>query len=148
MSNYINRKLRAFTLVELMIVIVIIGAIAAFALPKYTQSVTIAKERRALNNLYLIFNAQLAYMKNYGTYFPTPGPVQNLAAINTNLGLNIIADGDTYTCRFRPSPGFSYECLAQFDNGNYELKLEEIPISDGVNPCCNTGACPLTAACS
>lgn len=143
-----RRSSSAFTLVEVMIVLIIIGAISALALPKFTRSVSIAKERRALNNLYLIHSAQLTYLKHNGAYWPPSGPVENLASINTNLSLNILADGDTYTCRFRPAVQNYYECLAQFDNAAYELKLDGRAISEGVNPCCNAGACPLSAVCS
>ena len=137
----------AFTLVEVIIVMVIIGVIAGLALPRYTRSVTIAKERRALNSLYMIHAAELTYKKHNVVYWPPGGPWQDLAAVNSNLGLNILADGDTYRCRFRPSPGSGYTCEATFDNGAYTLELDEDPISEGVNPCCSAGACPLTTAC-
>lgn len=137
----------AFTLVEVIIVMVIIGVIAGLALPRYARSVSIAKERRALNNLYMIHAAEINYKKYNGVYWPPAGPLENLAAINTNLVLNILADGDTYTCRFQPSPGSGYECKVLFDNGTYELEMHEDPVSEGVNPCCSAGACPLTAAC-
>lgn len=138
---------RAFTLVELMVVLIIMGVVAGLAMPRYTRSVAIAKERRALNNLYMIHAAEINYRKYNGVYWPPAGPLENLAAINANLVLNILADGDTYTCRFQPSPGSGFECVVTFDNGAYELTLIEDPIQEGVNPCCSDGACPLTAAC-
>lgn len=142
-----HRSLLGFTLVEVMVVLIIIGAISALALPKFTRSIAIAKERRALNNLYLIHAANTTYKRHNSVYWPPAGPLQNLAAINTNLALNIMADGDTYTCRFQPSPGSGFECVVTFYNNAYELTIIEDPIAEGVNPCCSNGACPLTAAC-
>ncbi len=127
-----------------MVVLIIIGAISALALPKFTRSVAIAKERRALNNLYLIHGANITYQKHNGSYWPPSGPAQNLAAINTNLAINILADGDTYSCSYVAS---SYQCTAQFDNAAYTLRLTSAAIAEGVNPCCSAGACPLTTAC-
>lgn len=146
-SNQFTCSRRAFTLVELMIVIVIIGAIAAFALPKYTQSVTLAKERRAGSNLLLIYNAQLNYLKYNNVYWPPAAGTQPLAQINANLALNIIADGDTYTCRHGAPPGTGYTCLAQFDNGAYELQITQAPLQANINPCCSAGACLTVSAC-
>ncbi len=145
-ANYQYEK-RGFTLVELMVVIVIVGVLTALAIPKYTHSVSVAKERRALNNLHLIYAAETTYQKYNNVYWPPGGPLQNLAAINSNLTLNILADGDTYTCRFRPSPGSGYDCRAAFDNNTYELQLTEDALQEGVNPCCSNGVCPLTPAC-
>ncbi len=140
---HFRRRLRSFTLVELMVVLVIIGGITALAIPKFTRSVTTTKERRALNSLYLIHDAQVTYQKHTGAYWP-PSGTENLAAINSNLTLNLLADGDTYTCRFQSG---GYECQVEFDNGDYELELTEDPLQDGVNPCCSSGACPITPAC-
>lgn len=145
MSYHANHRLSsAFTLVEVMIVIIIMGVMAGLAIPQYTRSVTISKERRALNNLYLIHNANITYQRHNGNYWPPSGS-EDLAAINTNLAINILADGDTYTCIFVAS---SYQCTAQFDNNAYTLRLISSPIAEGVNPCCSAGTCPLTAACS
>lgn len=142
-----QRNTKGFTLVELMVILIIVGAITALAIPQFTRSITISRERRALNNLHLIHSAEITYQKNNNVYWPPGGAVQNLAAINTNLFLNVLADGDTYTCRFKPPPGSGYDCRAAFDNAAYELRVTEAAIADGVNPCCSSGACPITPAC-
>lgn len=141
------RNLRAVTLMEVLVALIIIGVIAGLAIPKFTRSVAITKERRALNNLYSIHAAQLTYRKANNVYWPPAGPTQPLADINTNLVLNILADGDTYTCNPDLTPGSGYECFAQFDNNSYTLKVTEDATAENVNPCCSAGSCPLTSAC-
>ena len=138
---------RGFTLMELMVVLVILSVITALALPNYNKSVANAKERRALNNLYLIYGAEKTYFaRNSSVYWPPNGPLYTLAQINTSLGLNILADGDTYTCRFKPGPSTGYTCKALFHSDLYELKMTEASI-DAANPCCSVGTCPITPAC-
>ena len=135
-----------FTLMELMVVLIILGAITAIALPKYTQSLAAATERRAINNLYLIHSAEKTYYANYNDYWPPNGPIYDLAQINTALGLNILAGGDTYTCRFKPGPSNGYTCKALFYNSSYELSIIEAAVGN-TNPCCSVGSCPITPAC-
>lgn len=128
----------AFTLMEMMVVIIALGAITAIALPNYNRSVAIARERRALNNLYLIHDAEKS------SSIPA-GSTYNLSQINTNLALNILADGDVYQCQFN-NPNV-YTCTVQFHSGAYQLTLTGDPVDTTDNPCCSAGACPLTPAC-
>ncbi len=88
---------KAFTLVELMIVVVIIGVMAGFSIPKISGSVIRAKKRDAVLNLNVIHSSNLVYRARNGVNLTAA----NLAAINdstSGLGLNIIANGATYDC--------------------------------------------------
>lgn len=87
----------AFTLTELMVVVVLTGMIAAFAIPNYTKSVNRVKEKNAVANLAVIREAARLHMSREGG---TPPPVlANTAAINSTLFLNIIEqEGNTYQC--------------------------------------------------
>ncbi|MGA2914637.1 MAG: prepilin-type N-terminal cleavage/methylation domain-containing protein [Sedimentisphaerales bacterium] len=57
-----------FTLVELAVVIVIIGVLAAFAVPKFSASVERSKAAEAFNYLSAIEAAQERYHAKQGTY--------------------------------------------------------------------------------
>ena len=57
MRNFSPRLRRAFTLVELLIVIIIIAVLAAVAIPKFANSSTRSKESTLRSNLKIVRNA-------------------------------------------------------------------------------------------
>ncbi|CAN5362706.1 hypothetical protein BH23GEM4_BH23GEM4_24700 [soil metagenome] len=62
------RSNKGFTLIELMIVVVIIGILAAIAIPKFGQASARAKEKEADGILKQIYTLQQAYYANNGAY--------------------------------------------------------------------------------
>ena len=72
-----------FTIVELVVVVVIIGILAALALPQYIKTVERARQSEAMANLAAIKGAQVRYYlenANYTTNF------DNLDIDNTSTG--------------------------------------------------------------
>jgi len=82
------RNSKGFTLIELMIVVVIIGILAALAIPRFTQASARAKEKEADGILKQVYTLQNAYYANNGTY---AGSSTNLQTVgwdyNTTAGL-------------------------------------------------------------
>src|SRR5438046_9740440 len=69
MSNVLtNRGRKGFTLVELAVVIIIIGVLAAFAVPRFLDSVERSKSAEAFNYLSAVRAAQERYQTRQGTY--------------------------------------------------------------------------------
>ncbi|HET7234773.1 MAG TPA: prepilin-type N-terminal cleavage/methylation domain-containing protein [Longimicrobium sp.] len=62
------RDSKGFTLIELMIVVVIIGILAALAIPRFTQASARAKEKEADGILKQVYTLQQTYYANNGTY--------------------------------------------------------------------------------
>ena len=69
------RRARAFTLIELMIVVAIIGILAAIAVPNFLRFQLRAKSVEAGVNLQAISKAEESHFAEYGSYVSVPVPV-------------------------------------------------------------------------
>jgi len=74
----------AFTLVELLIVIIIIGILAAMAMPQYQKMVVKAKKAEAYANLDALRKACFVYRTEYGDFSGRPD-IQLFAFLGTDM---------------------------------------------------------------
>jgi prepilin-type N-terminal cleavage/methylation domain-containing protein len=82
MKNLRNSK--GFTLIELMIVVVIIGILAAIAIPKFSQVSKNAKESEADGILKQVYTLEQSYYQRYDTYTDGTG----LTTVGWDAGQN------------------------------------------------------------
>jgi general secretion pathway protein G len=130
---------KAFTLVELMIVIVVIGILAGFGAANFSKSLGKAKARDAINNLTIIHAANMMYKARNGNNCTTDSVCATIAGINSMNGansLNIIAGSTTYTCA-----NSGTTCTATGTNFTITANLDGA-IVQGTNPGCTGSHCP------
>jgi prepilin-type N-terminal cleavage/methylation domain-containing protein len=143
---------QAFTIAEILVVLVIIGLVAAFWMPNFTASTEQARALSAQNNLLAIYTAEQNYNNNVGSYClggaasaacaaTGDGKCANsIADINCNLSMGIQDDGTyTYACS-------GTTCKATRAGGTLllTLNLKQPVVANGGNPSCTgtTSWCP------
>jgi type IV pilus assembly protein PilA len=70
-----KRIAKGFTLIELMIVVAIIGILAAIAIPNFIKFQARSKQSEAKANLKAIYTAEKAYFQEKDTYSPEVGRI-------------------------------------------------------------------------
>ena len=148
---------KAFTMMEVMVVVIILSVMASFAIPNFTRTIERTHRDDAINQLIAINSANRIYRARNGRYWPPDTSTYNLGQINDNLGLNVIANGMTYTCRGMVA-GTDYDCTAirqppatsftifidqgELDTNPQNLNVPTSPNCTNNNPCCESGTCP------
>src|SRR5262245_28191799 len=95
---------RGLTLMELVVAVVIVGLMAAFAIPSYSKAVNKSEERQLITNLRSIVSAQEVYKAKNGDYWPAavfsaPTGNKGLSDLNPALRLSVVND-----------PKYDYQC--------------------------------------
>ena len=86
-----KKKEKGFTLIELMIVVAIIGILAAIAIPNFMRYQAKAKQSEAKANLGSIYTSEVTYRAENDTYTATIGNLDWAAAGSTRYGYEIVA---------------------------------------------------------
>jgi type IV pilus assembly protein PilA len=108
MLSKFHRSQRGFTLIELMIVVVIIGILAALAIPRFMRATTKSKQSEAKQILKQVYAMERAYRQEYDTYWGNG--ISASAAAQNNFGrigveimstarytYSIVQDANTFT---------------------------------------------------
>lgn len=141
-------NLRAFSLMEVIVVIIIVGVMASIALPNFTKTIERSHEQDALTQLGAIRATNVMYFARQQVYWPPVGwPLGTARAdIDDAFGLNIIANGMTYTCQITATDT-DFTCRAARIGATWILEVDERAAGAG-NPCCVAGnACPTVGDC-
>ena len=104
------RKMRGITLIELMIVIVIVGFLAAIAYPNYRNASDRAKRNEAKACLLQIATLEERFYLQNNTY---------TADMNA-LGVPAMTDSGTYACAITAANANTFNATATYQNADAE----------------------------
>jgi type II secretion system protein G len=100
-----KQKEKAFTLIELIIVVVIIGILALVAIPRYFTNVAKAQKSQVYSNLDTIRQALLSYYAVNGAY-PAPNTFPIAVNVDGDTIMNVTnASNTNWVYYFVPSAG-------------------------------------------
>lgn len=134
-SEVLRKPRRGFTLVELAVVVVIIGVLAAFGVPRFLQSVERSKASEAFGYLAAVRSAQERYEAREGKYASavTDLDIDYSAPKYFSVG-TITATEDTWTLTLTRKTGSSgyTQYTVTFTQNGFDTGNSTIP--DAVNP--------------
>jgi len=108
-----NNNFQGFSVLELIIVTVIIGILAALGLANFAGPKEQALEREAQANLKLISSAEKIYRMELGGYINCT----NIGTINSNLRLMIPTNGANWLYEVTGATNNVFSAVAQRTNG-------------------------------
>lgn len=117
-ENVKNRK--AFSLIEMLVVIIIIGMLLSILLPAYLQSRESAKKRRRESEIEMLKGALISYRSEYGRW-PCDDPGNDLEPRTYSNDNWKVLDYLTNTAPDKNSRGIRFLVLSEFlrdDIGN------------------------------
>lgn len=88
--NLRTQNKKGFTLIELMIVVVIIGILAALAIPRFMQATTKSKQSEAKQILKQVYTMERTYRQEKGLYWAGGPADSSLGGALATLGVEIM----------------------------------------------------------
>ena len=140
MKNTSISRRGGFTLVELAVVIIIIGVLAAFAVPRFLDSVERSKAAEAFNYMSAVRAAQERYQVRQGTYaddvakldIQMPEPKYFTVGTFAAGGSDSLEDSWTLTLTRAGAAGGYGPYKVIFTEGGYDADNSDIPAK--INP--------------
>ena len=129
-----ERKMKGFTLVELLIVLLILGILIGLAVPRYLQALETSRETTFCSNVRSVISAMEVYRMNNGTLDYPP----------ENLIDNKIIQNDQYFSQ-KPVNPYTGKVLKARDDGNGTKGILKITVT-ATNATTNTVTANYTNA--
>ena len=113
MAKKRHDSVTGFTLVEILIVVIIVGILATFAMPQFAKIKDRAREKEAKAILNLIISAEEVYKTENGSYYSG----SSISYYNANLALSIPVN--SYWSYFTASRGANGICAIAQNGSNF-----------------------------
>jgi len=147
-----------FTLIELTIALIIVGVLAAVAVPTYNNIMQTVASQAQQNNLQVIYNAEKTYYLNNGAYCVSSIADQfcgkDLLYLNTNLKLNVVDSYYDYFCDLASDNIKTLICSPSDKINHTPISNACLPASERVNNCqticvpdCTNATCGQSDGC-
>jgi len=118
-TKYLYRKIKGFTLLELLVVMVIIGLLASYVGPKYFEQIGKSETKTARAQVDALGKALDQYRIDVGQY---PSTEQGLAALNKTPGNESKWNGPYLKKSVPDDPwGKPYSYKSPGEHGDYDL---------------------------
>lgn len=134
---YMNRK--AFTLTEIIIVIIIVAIITAFAFPQMQKAMVKSRVRSALLDIQSIDGAVQNYFNTYRKYPTTGGEFQRSELFNEHFNTPIEGVPGAMNHSYHSTQSDRYTVRAHWEGGPYEFVVD-ISYMNNYQPCCFRGS--------
>ncbi len=135
MSKLIRKSNKGFTLIELMIVVAIIGILAAIAIPNFLRFQLKAKSSEGKVNIAAIRTAEESYLAEFGVYVAAPVAP---AAVPGSTKIEFleplaIPGGDFDTLGWGPEGQVFFQYAVEIAGNAYTISAAADIDADGVN---------------
>lgn len=136
-SKFHNRQ-KGFTLIELMIVVVIIGILAALAIPRFMAATTKSKQSEVKGILKQIYTMERTYRQQYNTYWGQ-GTTANSGAPNAFAPIGVeVTTNALYTYTITTANGTNLLVTGTCSILDDDATLDVWTINDGGILTCTT----------
>ena len=108
------RKMRGVTMVELMIVVIVLGILAAVAYPNYRDFAARAKRNEAKAALLQIATQQERFYLNNNTY------TTDMTQLGFPVGANFVTESGSYTITVGAADAANFTATANYNNADNE----------------------------
>lgn len=117
-----KKKLAGFTLIELMIVVAIVGILAAIAIPSYQNYILQSRRTAAINGVMELASRESRFYTANNTYSPS------MLTLGYSADPMPVVDANSHY----------YDLSVQTSNNNTNFQIQAVPFGNQVNDTCGT----------